>query len=263
LQILACLLQRLDGLFDSADAEQMIAKQKLQVSVEAVELGPFGEAVNLVKKDIVIGIETARIKDALLFRQNFCQSCPKKLGSFRIFLIGEKGLRVGERKYHIIRCKVDCSGEHAGSRVILAGFEGLDSTFEVGVDEGFRVGYFGGLPGKLFANVCKGSVVNDTICCLVGLKGGSTTVGVVIVGVVVVRIALHFTCDRIVAVPIVRVVAIPVIAEIAVPYRPVAAQTNENVSAVIVRINIPEREARPPSVIVHRKTIPGPDYSVA
>ena len=265
MQILAGQLQGLCGLFDSTDAEQVIAQQKLQVSVKAVEVGSFGEAFNLLKKDIVIRIETARVENTFFFRQNLRQSCPKELGSFGIFLIGEQGLTVGKRKYHIIGRKVDCSGEHISGRAIIAGFEGLDGTFEVAVGEVFRVGSFSSLLGKLFANVREGGVVNrpDTICCLIRVNGNSTTVGVVIVGVVVVRISRHFASKRIIAVPAVRVAAIPVIAAIPVPSRPVATQTDENVFAVIVRINIPKREAISPTTVVQKKTIPGPYCSVA
>jgi hypothetical protein len=75
--------------------------------------------------------------------------------------------------------------------------------------------------------------------------------------------ALHFTSDRIIAVPIVRVAAIPVIASISVSRRPITAQTHEDIFAVIVRINIPKRKSMSPTTIVHKKTIPWPDYSVA
>jgi hypothetical protein len=57
-------------------------------------------------------------------------------------------------------------------------------------------------------------------------------------------------------------IAIPVVADMSVAYRPVAAQTDEEVFAMIVRVTVPKCEPRA-STIVYPETIAGPDCSAA
>ena len=63
------------------------------------------------------------------------------------------------------------------------------------------------------------------------------------------------------SIPIVRMAAIPVIADTSVFYRPVVAQTDKDVFAMIVWINISESEVRA-AVVVNEVAISRPDYSV-
>jgi hypothetical protein len=56
--------------------------------------------------------------------------------------------------------------------------------------------------------------------------------------------------------------AIPVIADACIFYRPVPTQTDKDIFAVIIRIDISERPAWSP-IIVHREVVFRPDGSVA
>ncbi len=55
---------------------------------------------------------------------------------------------------------------------------------------------------------------------------------------------------------------VPVIAGVCVSYWPVPAYADENVSAEMVGINVPNRIV-PTIAIIYGKMVPGPDYSVA
>jgi len=65
----------------------------------------------------------------------------------------------------------------------------------------------------------------------------------------------------VVSIPIIGVARIPVVADVPVMDGPVSAQTDKDISAVIVRIHISECEVRPP-IIINRIVISGPYYSV-
>jgi hypothetical protein len=58
------------------------------------------------------------------------------------------------------------------------------------------------------------------------------------------------------------VIAIPVVAHASIFYRPVSADADEDIFAVIIRIDIPECPARTP-VVAHKVVIARPYYPVA
>lgn len=68
--------------------------------------------------------------------------------------------------------------------------------------------------------------------------------------------------ERIVAIPVVRVVAIPIVPSVPVAQRPVAAQADKDVLAMVVRIEVPVRVVSP-VMVTDNAVVPGPDYSVA
>lgn len=96
----------------------------------------------------------------------------------------------------------------------------------------------------------------------VRLGHGTVVTCIVVVCVIVVCIAFDFAGDGIVTVPVVRMAPVPVIAGVCVSYWPVAAYTHKNVSAEMVRIDVPKRIV-PTVAIIYGIMIPGPDYSVA
>ena len=102
----------------------------------------------------------------------------------------------------------------------------------------------------------------NTVCYRVRLGDGSVVTRIVVVGVVIVCIASDFAGDGIVTVPVVRMAPVPVIAGVCVSYWPVAAYADENVSAEMVGIDVPNRIV-PTVAIMYGKMVPGPDYSVA
>ena len=266
LRIQPGLLKWIDSRVKLANAEQVVAQEKLQVCVKTVELHLFAQAVNLCEERLVIGIQAARIENAFFIRGNTRQSCSKDLGCCRILLIGEEGLSVCKRKYHIFGGELPCFGELRNGYSVLAGFKRTDSSFEKCVSQGSLVGFYGFLLGQSFANICKGRVVYglNIVCYRIRLRHDSLVITrvVVVVRVVVVCIAFDFAGDRIVTVPVVRMASIPVIAGVCVSYWPVAAYADENVSAQMVGVNVPKRMV-PTVAIIYGKMVPGPDYSVA
>jgi len=102
---------------------------------------------------------------------------------------------------------------------------------------------------------------SDTVCHVAGRIRDDIVLAIIVVRVVVVGVACYFTSDRIVAAPIIRMAPVPVIAGVSVLYRPVSAQADKDVLAVIIRVAVLKREV-PPQAVEYGKPVPGPDYSV-
>jgi hypothetical protein len=60
----------------------VVAEEKLQVSVEAVEFSVLGKLLNLFEEDFIFGIQAAGIEDAFLFGGDVRQSHPENLCCF-------------------------------------------------------------------------------------------------------------------------------------------------------------------------------------
>jgi len=154
-------------------------------------------------------------------------------------LARQKRLAVGEWKNHIFRRQLHGLGELQSGSIVLSDFERLDGFFEVNV----RKSGFLGLCG-LLCDILKDLGV-DRLSRLIA----AVPIGVVVVRVIVVSRARDLAGNRVVAVPVIWMAAVPVVAGIAVTERPVTAQADEHVLAVVVRIHIPEREPWPAIVI--------------
>jgi hypothetical protein len=130
----------------------------------------------------------------------------------------------------------------------LSDFESLDSFFKINIRQRSFLRP-GGLLGDVLENLGIDRLsrhVAAVIAC------------VVIVSVIVISWGADLAGDRIIAVPVKRVTAIPIIAGVSVTNRPVPAQADEQVLAVIVRIHIPECEPWP-AIIIKRETKSRPD----
>jgi hypothetical protein len=83
------------------------------------------------------------------------------------------------------------------------------------------------------------------------------TVTVIVINVVVVSFVLNLSCDRMIAMPVIKMTRVPVIPPVGIMPWPVSTDTHKNISAMIIRINPtksnsvaeviadPERELRP------------------
>lgn len=218
--------------------------------------------VDLCKEDILFGIKTARVEYPFFLGGDFCQGFAQGLGGEEVLFVCEKGLDVGKREHHVIRGQYYRLDELVGRCTVVSGLEGLDRLLKVGVSQSLHIGGFG-LGGELCADVRERVFVHSTeeLSRLGGICGRARVVVIIIVGIVVVCIALYFAGDRTVAAPIVKMGGIPVITGVSVMRGPVSAQTDKNVSAVIVGIHISQHPVRS-TFIVHREIIPRPDSSV-
>jgi len=167
-------------------------------------------------------------------------------------LARQKRLGVGEWKNHIFRRKLHGLGELQSGGIILSDFERLDGLFEVNIRQSCLLGL-----GGLLCHVLENLGV-DRLSRLIA----AVPVGVVVVGVIVVIRTADLAGDWVVAVPVIGMAAVPVVAGISVTERPVTAQADEHVLAMIIRIHITEREPWP-AAVMHRKTIPRPDGPAA
>ena len=84
----------------------------------------------------------------------------------------------------------------------------------------------------------------------------------VVVSIIIVRIALNLTGNRIVTTPNVRMTTIPIVADITVFHRPITSKADKDVFAMIVRVHVPENKAWA-KTIADYKTKAWPDYFVA
>ena len=204
----------------------------MQVRVEAELRGPFGQPVDLLEKRFLIGIQTAGEENAFLLGADFFQGPAKYPGGIRILLACQKCLGVGEWKNHIIRRQLHGLGELQSGGIVLSDFERLDGLFEVNV----RKSGFPG-PGGLLRQVLEYLGVDR-----LGRLIAAVPVCVVVIRVIVVIRAADLAGDRIVAVPVIGMAAVPVVAGISVTVRPVTAQADEHVLAMVIRIHIAKRE---------------------
>ena len=83
-------------------------------------------------------------------------------------------------------------------------------------------------------------------------------VAVVIVCVIIVTWAADFAGDWVVAVPVIGMTTVPVIAGIPITERPVAAQADEHIFTMVIRIHITERKPWP-AIVMHCEAILRPD----
>jgi len=65
-EVLAGLQQRPCCGVELADTEQVIAEQELEVGVEGVEVGLFGELLDVLEQFLFVGVEAAGVEDGLL-----------------------------------------------------------------------------------------------------------------------------------------------------------------------------------------------------
>jgi hypothetical protein len=167
-------------------------------------------------------------------------------------LARQKCLGVSEWKNHIVRRQLYGFGELHSGGIVLSDFERLDGLFEVNVRKSGLLRL-----GGLLCHVLENLGVDR-----LGRLIAAVPVCVVIIRVIIVRWAANLAGDWIVAVPVIGMAAIPVVASISVTVRPVAAQANEHVLAMIIRIHITECEPWP-AAVMHREAKTRPDGPAA
>jgi len=263
-QIQTCLPQRLPGLVEFANTKQLITEQKLQIRIKRKLLSLLNEVIYLLEKHVSVVIQSAREEGGFVLGCNPGQRLTQSLSGLNIPAVSKEGLGVGKRQYNIIRRQIHCLGELYGSDVEIICFKSPDSIFEEHIGWSFLGGFFSFLLGKSFTNVRESILVDrfSTLGRLVVLCWSRGRAIVVIVGVIIVGIASDFTGDGVVAVPGVRVTPIPVIAHIPIARWPVATETDKDIFAVVIRVNVSKGKPRPP-VVIHHKAVSGPDYLAA
>ena len=168
-------------------------------------------------------------------------------------LARHKCLAIGEWKNHIFGRQLHGLGELHRGGIILSDFESLDGLFEINVRKSGLLG-LGGL-------LCHVLVYLGTDYRLRRLIA-AVPICVVVIRVIVVIRAADLASDGVVAVPVIGMAAVPVVAGISVTARPVTAQADEHILAMIVRIDISERKPWP-AIVVHREAKSRPDGPAA
>ena len=225
-------MQGCGGFVEFADTKLMIAKQKLEISILQVLVCRRAEGVDLLDEVVIGGIEAARIKDAFCFRIDLSQSLTKRFCGLGVISCGKQGLRIGKGQNFILGCELPCEGKFLRGGVVIAIAERLYAFIEVIVGRSCGGRRFGLLLGIGEVGLVDRLIVIATCGRL------ARAAVVVIVSVIVVSVAAaRLIRDRVVAIPVIRGAAIPVIAHIIVIIRPVSAGVDEEVSAMIIRID--------------------------